>query len=121
MYNSAVKLFCIVILTAALTLLSAPAYGFAGGTGTPEDPYQISTQADLEAVNDDLSACYILINDIDLTAAAYTTAVIASDTDNTTGDFQGTPFTGTFDGNGCIISNMTINTAGANNDYLGMF
>jgi len=51
----------------------------------------------------------------------YTTAPIASDTDNTNDDFEGSPFDGIFDGNNHIISNLTINTAGAGNDHLGLF
>jgi hypothetical protein len=38
---------------------------FAGGTGTGLDPYQISTCQQLQDINQDLDAEYILINDID--------------------------------------------------------
>ena len=58
--------------------------------------------------------------DPDLAGITYTTAVIAPDISSSQG-YQGTPFTGTFDGNGHIISNLTIDDAGAGNDYLGLF
>ena len=118
MNNLAVKLTCAVILTSGL--ISASAFGFAGGTGTAYSPYQIATQADLEAVNDNLSANYILVKDIYLADTTYTTAVIAPNTD-TSSSFHGTPFTGKLDGNGHIISGLTIDTAGADNSYLGLF
>ncbi|MHC4074820.1 MAG: fibronectin type III domain-containing protein [Planctomycetota bacterium] len=56
-----------------------------------------------------------------MTAYTYTTALIAPDTDNTTSGFQGTKFTGVFDGAGFKVTNLIIDTAGADNDYLGLF
>ncbi|MFW6176251.1 MAG: PKD domain-containing protein [Thermoplasmatota archaeon] len=38
---------------------------FAGGSGTDEDPYQISNVTQLQNMNEDLSAHYELVNDID--------------------------------------------------------
>jgi hypothetical protein len=46
--------------------------------------------------------------------------VIAPDT-SSSGGYQGTAFTGSFDGNGHVISNLTIDTAGAGSEYLGLF
>lgn len=40
--------------------------GFAGGDGTIENPYQVSTPEQLNAVRNDLDAHYIQINDIDM-------------------------------------------------------
>ena len=42
---------------------------FAGGNGTLSDPYQISNVTQLQAINDNLSAHYELINDIDMSDA----------------------------------------------------
>lgn len=39
---------------------------FEGGTGTPEDPYQIATAEQLDAIRNNLGASYVLVNDIDL-------------------------------------------------------
>ena len=41
---------------------------FAGSTGTAEDPWQISTAEQLYRIHDDLTAQYVLIADIDLSA-----------------------------------------------------
>lgn len=92
-------------------------YGFDGGDGSSANPYQISTQAHLESVNSNLSASYILVNDITL-AGAYTTAVIAPDTDPNTVEFEGPMFTGSFDGDGHTIAGLTIADA---NDMTGHY
>ncbi len=93
------------------------AYGFVGGSGTSESPYQISTRAHLEEVENYLSACFILINDINLSGTTYNTAVIASD-DDATLTFDGSPFAGSFNGNGHSIKNLTIVGAGKYNHGL---
>ncbi|WP_094760257.1 GLUG motif-containing protein, partial [Sedimentisphaera salicampi] len=87
------------------------------GDGTAENPYQISTRADLEAVNDDLSAHYVLINDIDLSGTTYDRAVIAPDTDYSDVDFNGMPFSGSFDGAGYKILNLKVDTSNVTKDY----
>jgi hypothetical protein len=43
---------------------------FAGGDGTVENPYQVSTCQQLQDINQHLDAHYILINDIDCSATA---------------------------------------------------
>ncbi|WP_204844958.1 GLUG motif-containing protein, partial [Sedimentisphaera salicampi] len=90
------------------------AFGFAAGDGTENNPYQISTPDHLEAVNNDLSAHYILINDIDLAGITYNKAVIAPYTDSNSPEFSGR-----FDGSGFEIKNLTIN--GGENSYVGLF
>ena len=62
--------WCSILLVVALLLVfpvtaSAEAV-FAGGSGTAEDPWQISTAGQMDHVRDDLTAHYVLINDIDL-------------------------------------------------------
>ncbi len=105
--------------------LSSAALAFSGGTGTPADPYLISTPAELMSIGSDsnlLNKCFLLTADIELkTVVPFTTAVIAPDLDDSMGGFQGTQFSGTFDGGGRTIWNLTIDTAGAGNDYLGLF
>jgi hypothetical protein len=86
---------------------------FSGsGTGTPGDPYQITTYSQLKEMLDDVTASYLLMNDID-----------ASDSreENERAGFPGTydgwepvgtaasPFTGNFDGDNFTISNLYIN------------
>lgn len=99
--------------------LLSPAYvpPFAGA-GTSDDPYQIYTKLDLERVNYDLAASYALMNDIDLAAATYDKAVIATHVATS----QAAPsllFVGSFDGNGHVIRNLTIDNAAAH--CLGLF
>ncbi len=95
--------FLVVLFIASLT------YAFTGGDGTADNPYQISTRADLEAVNNDLAANYIMINDIDLTGTIYTQAVISPDLniDDIIYTYEGAKFAGSFNGNGFKINNLT--------------
>jgi hypothetical protein len=79
------------------------------GTGTALDPYIITTRADLEAVNDHLDAYYELGADIDLAGGDWSPI-------GATGwgvDWNDTyaKFTGSFDGGGHKISNMTIDVS----------
>lgn len=69
------------------------------GAGTQENPYIIETPADLQAIQNNLSAYYELANDIDMTGVTWTP--IAPDSTNR--------FTGTIDGKGHKILNFTIN------------
>jgi len=58
-------LFVIVVL-----LASIPAYAkYSGGTGKPNDPYQIATVKQLVSIGSDsrlLDKCFVLVNDLDL-------------------------------------------------------
>jgi hypothetical protein len=97
---------------------------YSGGAGTEADPYQIATKQDLldlGTTTADYDKYFILTADIDLVGETFTTAVIAPDTDNASDDFKGAEFTGSFDGNGHVIRNLTIDTDGAENDCLGLF
>jgi M26 IgA1-specific Metallo-endopeptidase N-terminal region/The GLUG motif len=68
------------------------------GAGTQENPYIIETPADLQAIQNNLSAYYELGNNIDMTG--YTFMPIGNSTNR---------FTGTLDGKGYKIINLTIN------------
>jgi hypothetical protein len=105
-------------------LLSSISFGYSGGSGTPTAPYQIATKADLLVLADtvaDYNKCFILTADINMEGQVFTTAIIASDTDNSNYDFDGDAFTGVFDGAGRKILNLAIDTDGVGNDYLGLF
>ena len=99
---------------------------YAGGTGEPNNPYQIATAEDLIAFGEtpeDYNKHFILTADINLDpnlpgGRVFTHAVIAPDT-NEVDDFQGTAFTGILNGNGHKIKNLTI--YGATAEYLGLF
>jgi len=106
-----------------LTTLHAGTYS-GDGDGSPENPFQLATVTDLvnlSTASADWGSCFILANDILILTAAFNQAVIAPDTDNTNLSFNGTAFTGSFDGRGFKITNLTINTLNAGNDYLGLF
>ena len=63
-----------------------------------------------------------LSTDINLSGRTYKMAPISPDpTSNNLYDFDGIPYAGIFDGNDHTISNLTINSTGTSNDYLGLF
>lgn len=74
---------------------------FAGGKGTEDSPYKISSSKHLLNMKYDLNAHYILMNDIDMIDSAWTPLKT---------------FTGHFDGQGFTISNLTCSlTSGDGN------
>ena len=89
-----------------------------------EDPWRIESLADFDEFAADpnyWSGFTRLETDVNLAGRTYTTAVIAPDTDNSKDYFQGTAFTGVFDGNDHKIRGLTIDDGGAGNDFLGLF
>ncbi len=108
-----------VLLTAAFlaAMLIIPASAetieFAGGSGTAEDPWQIKTAEQLDLIHNDLTAHYVLIDDIDLSGYENWDPIGAfqplsdkpEEAEIPHPDFA---FTGTFDGSGYKISNLTI-------------
>jgi hypothetical protein len=96
---------------------------YSGGIGTPAAPYQIACLNDLRTMAvtvEDYNKCFILTADIDLAARGISsTAIIAPDTNPMNSGYQGTAFSGTFDGNGHKITHLIIN--GGPNDYIGLF
>lgn len=89
---------------------------FAGGSGTQNDPFLIANAEQLDLVRKAMDKHYKLIADIDLLGyGPWTPLGLNPNTDN---HFDGIPFTGTFDGNGHVISNLTIFN---NKSRLGLF
>lgn len=99
---------------------------FAGGEGSTNSPYQIANAAALYAVNYGLNANYELTADIDLGATfdlSYGSTVYhrwqpigvlryGTDVNMTTGDMDLTKaFSGTFNGGGKTISNVTVDAS----------
>lgn len=85
----------------------AVAGAYSGGSGTPDDPYQIATAQDLIALGqrwEDYDKCFLLTTDIDLGIRTFNRAMIWS-------------FAGVFDGGGHLILNLTIR----GDSYLGLF
>jgi len=115
--------FAEVVLLMVLSCWSISFGKYSNGSGEPNDPFIIATAEDLNDIGnhpEDFNKCFILVNNIDMAGFTYTTALIAHDISSNT-YFQGPAFTGVFDGNGLAISNLTIDTVGMDNDYLGLF
>jgi hypothetical protein len=122
-----------VVVFAAIVWLSlsdgAGAVEFAGGTGEPNDPYQVATADQLIAIGSDpnlLDKHFVLVADIDLDpnlpgGQVFDRAVIAPTTRY--GTYKGTAFSGSFDGAWHTISNLTIavRTPPRDSSHLGLF
>ncbi len=92
------------------------------GDGTPANPYRLQTPGQLESLGDNpplWDKCFILTADLDLSGRVYAAALIAPDVDEATPYFQGSTFTGSFNGNGHTILNLRITNTAAS--YLGLF
>jgi hypothetical protein len=115
-----------ILVMLILSITTTPLHALTG-QGTQSNPYKIQSLTDFEEFAADPNywtqgVHTRLETDINLASKTYTTAVIAPDMDNTNTDiFDGTPFSGTFDGNDHIVSNLTINAEGVDNDYLALF
>ena len=85
---------------------------FSGGSGTEDDPFLITTADGLAAVADDLTACYRLDADIDLTGVDWTPIGVFTHTgdENADADMPDAEdaFSGIFDGGSHTISNLTV-------------
>ena len=114
---------CVIFTLLVVVVICSIAHAkYSGGSGEPNDPYQIADVNDLLALaadTNDYNQCFILTADINLGGQVFTTAVIARDTDNASWNFQGATFNGVFDGAGHNILNLNID--GLGNDYLGLF
>ena len=112
------------MLVAMLMVLSiVPAQAFAvetraeklAGSGTADDPYQIATAQQFDSIRNDLTAHYILTQDIDLSSVADFQpigSVTFADADEDGNMKAEKAFTGTLDGNGKTISNVTVKDNG---------
>ena len=109
------KLFCMtLVLMMMLTAAAVAESGFAGGNGTKEDPWQIADAGQLDLVRENLAGHYVLTADIDMSAienwepigAFRSLSDAPEDAEVPHPDYA---FTGTFDGAGHTISNLTVN------------
>lgn len=95
--KTAFIIFATVIVTGMATA------DFAGGDGSLSNPYQISTCQQLQDIENDLDANYILINNLDCQSYSF----------NQIGDiFDDNPFNGTLDGNYKTISGYESSNGG---------
>jgi len=118
----------VVLLVAVLfSVISMNVFAYSGGSGTEVDPYLISNKADLielGATSGDYDKYFRMTADIDLDGESFTNAIIAPDLINSNSwTFDGPKFTGTFDGDGHIVKNLTINgdLGSQGSDSVGLF
>ena len=88
---------------------------FAGGSGTVEDPWQVATAEQLDSIRNDLTAHYILTDDIDLSVYKNWVTIGSFKSLSDAPEDAEVPhpdyaFTGSFDGAGHTISNLTISS-----------
>lgn len=92
----------IILVAMFLPCTECNVEAFSGiGNGIERSPYQIRNVAQLQEMEDDLSAYYVLHNDIDASATSGWGAGVGFDPVGT--------FTGSFDGEGYTISDLFIN------------
>lgn len=87
---------------------------FTQGDGSEATPFQISTAAQLDAVRDHMTSHFILMNDLDLS----TDFPIWIPLGREEGVSGHTVFSGSFDGQGHVVSGVTITLEG---EYAGLF
>ncbi len=115
----------IVKIIFVLSVSTSTLWAYSGGTGEPNDPYQIATAEDLIALGNepnDYNDCFILTADIDLDPnlpgiRVFDRAVIAPDANGGSYGFHGVKFSGVFDGRMHVIRHLHIEGA----SYLGLF
>lgn len=81
-----------------------PLTRFAGGDGTPENPYLIATPGDFAQIKAAPGACFSIVNDLDFTGFEYKSIGA---------------FSGVLDGNGKKIKGLTINGAAGTTGMFG--
>lgn len=108
-----------LIPCAACNPLLAGTGSYGGGNGTDDNPYQIYTAEQMNAIGanpNDWDKNFILMEDIDLSEyKSETFNIIGSYTDNSNNH----PFSGVFDGNGNTIKNLSYTST--DKDYVGIF
>lgn len=121
-FESGGEIMCRMVISLMIVGLCVHTAAALDGSGTQEDPWRIQSLADFDefAADPNYWAGFTrLETDVILAGRTYTRAVIAPDVDNSNGYFDGTAFTGVFDGNDHKITGLTID--GGANGYLGLF
>ena len=116
------SMIMVFYMISMLNLSVVAAGSFESGLGTSANPYQISTPEQLDRVRDNLSASYILMQDIDMTTyLASGGAGYAQWGDSGWKPIGGYPngFTGNFNGAGHTINGIWINRGAES--FVGLF
>ena len=90
------------------------------GNGVEGDPYLIYDACDMQAIGAEVNywdAHFKLMADIDMNEIEYN--IIAANISSSKWIFEGEYFVGSFDGDGHVIKNLTINDI--NQSYIGLF
>ena len=124
--NTKLNGVCITAVLVWVGILNLPlAAAPWDGSGTEDEPYQIADANDLKLLasgSDYYDGYYfILTANIDLSGKDGRDYIVAPDTDSASDGFDGPLFNGFFEGNYHIIQNLTIDTLGASDDFLGLF
>lgn len=103
------KHFLVIILAVALFMSALPmgVSAFAAGSGTAENPYVVTTAAQLQNINSDVSAHYVLGANIHLNQTDFTPI----------GNADAGAFSGSFDGAGYTIAGLNVFSG----KYAGLF
>jgi hypothetical protein len=105
------RFITIWLVSVAILSVASLVEAYSGGTGDPNTPYLIGSADDIiEMSNEpnDWDDHFLMITDVNMVDYTFTTAVIDT-------------FEGVFDGNEHKVLNLTIDTVGASNNYLGLF
>lgn len=108
-----------VVITGLLAPLLSPGIAGAfsgGGLGSNTYPYRISNCSQLQEINNDLNARYVLTGNIDCSGTSAWNSGAGFDP---IGPSYGSQFTGSFDGRNYTISGLTINRPGQSD--IGLF
>ncbi|MFP8890731.1 GLUG motif-containing protein, partial [Natrialbaceae archaeon A-CW2] len=105
----------LLLLTGLVLAVIVVAVAGVAASAATDEVIEIEDIDDLQAIQDDPGADYVLLNDIDGTDTSTWNAEAGFEP---IGD-EDTPFTGTFDGQGYTISNVTIDRD--NEDAIGLF
>jgi len=111
----------IPLLIAVCLLRSSAQAKYSGGTGEPNDPYQIAIAEDLMLLGEspeDYDKHFKLLADIDLSGYTGEEFNIIGERYYESGWVE-RPFTGVFDGNGHTVSNFSYTST--DRDYAGLF
>ena len=113
-----------IVLALLIFALSNSAFALTG-EGTETSPYLINNLGNFDEFASNSfywgTGVHTKLNtDINLSGRTYNKAVIAYDINGSNGIFDGIRFGGSFNGNGHLIKNLTIN-GGINDDILGLF
>ncbi len=87
---------------------------YGGGSGTEVDPYNIYTENDLydlTLTSSDWDKHFIQIADLDFTGTAAITPI----------GLSATEFTGSYNGQGHTITNLTVDHSSSNKNFVGLF